>query len=473
MVVAAGPASAEGSGDGSVLAFGTAGFLGAPAADTLRSPLVGMAATPSGNGYWLVASDGGIFNYGDAPFRGSTGGMALRQPIVGMAAPTPSPSADAPTVLAGTPAGYWLVASDGGVFSFGEPFLGSTGGLRLRQPVVGMAATPGGGGYWLVARDGGVFAFGDAPFLGSMGGAPLNQPVVGMAATPTGRGYWLVAADGGLFAFGDAGFFGSVASQTLGRPVTAMVATTTGAGYFVASGDGTVFAFGDALAAGSATGSLAPGTSVAGLAGHPGGGYWVVAGRPVLSLGAVGPGVENLQRRLVDLGFWGPVDGRYGPLTTQQVYAFQKANDLPRDGVLDGVEMGVLERATPVVPRSASGRVVEVDKTRQLVIVAVNGQAQWVFNTSTGSGRPYGVGQVAVTPEGHFTFSRQIDGPHISPLGLLFRPKFFTGGYAVHGSASVPPFPASHGCVRVTNAAIDFIWSGDLIPLGTQAWVYS
>jgi peptidoglycan hydrolase-like protein with peptidoglycan-binding domain len=212
---------------------------------------------------------------------------------------------------------------------------------------------------------------------------------------------------------------------------------------------------------------------VAGMAPHPGGGYWMVSGRPILTSGAVGPGVENLQRRLVDLGFWGPVDGRFGPLTTQQVYAFQKANGLPRDGTLDGVEMGVLARAQRVVPRFTTGRAVEVDKTRQLLIVSVDGYTEWVFNTSTGNGRPYGQGAVAITPEGRFRFTRQIDGLRISELGELFRPKYFVGGYAIHGSPSVPPFPASHGCVRLTNAAINFIWANDVVPLGTELWVYS
>jgi hypothetical protein len=85
--------------------------------------------------------------------------------------------------------GYWLIGSDGGVFSFGSArFFGSTGGLRLNQPVVGMAATRSSQGYWFVASDGGIFAFGDAAFLGSTGGIRLNKPVVGMAATPSGRG---------------------------------------------------------------------------------------------------------------------------------------------------------------------------------------------------------------------------------------------------------------------------------------------
>ena len=84
------------------------------------------------------------------------------------------------------------------------------GGLHLNQPIVGMTAGPTGRGYRLVASDGGIFSFGDAPFDGSMGGQPLQRPIVGMAATPSGGGYWMVAADGGIFAF-DAGFYGSPA----------------------------------------------------------------------------------------------------------------------------------------------------------------------------------------------------------------------------------------------------------------------
>jgi hypothetical protein len=78
--------------------------------------------------------------------------------------------------------GYRLVASDGGIFTYGNlPFCGSTGAIHLNQPVVGMAATPDAGGYWLVASDGGIFTFGDAPFYGSAGAIPLNRPVVGMS----------------------------------------------------------------------------------------------------------------------------------------------------------------------------------------------------------------------------------------------------------------------------------------------------
>ena len=146
----------------------------------LWAPVLGMAATASGNGYWLVAADGGIFSFGDAHFHGSTGGMHLWAPVLGMAA-TPSGN------------GYWLVAADGGIFSFGDAhFHGSTGGLQLWAPIVGMATTPTGHGYWLVGSDGGIFTFGDADFAGSAGGIRGGPRFVGINATPDGHGYWLL-----------------------------------------------------------------------------------------------------------------------------------------------------------------------------------------------------------------------------------------------------------------------------------------
>ena len=216
-------------------------------------------------GYWTVASDGGVFSFGQMGFHGSMGGKPLHRPIVGMA-PTPSSQ------------GYWLVASDGGVFAFGDAgFHGSTGDIHLAQPVVGMAATPDGGGYWLVASDGGVFAFGDAGFHGSTGDIHLAQPVVGMAATPDGGGYWLVASDGGVFAFGDAGFHGSTGDIHLAQPVVGMAATPDGGGYWLVASDGGVFAFGDAAFHGS-TGDIHLAQPVVGMAATPdGGGYWLVA----------------------------------------------------------------------------------------------------------------------------------------------------------------------------------------------------
>jgi hypothetical protein len=126
--------------------------------------------------------------------------------------PTPSPSPSPTPALLG---GYTEVASDGGIFTFGDAgFFGSEGGSHLNAPIVGIASTPSGNGYWEVASDGGIFTFGDAGYFGSEGGSHLNAPIVGIASTPSGNGYWEVASDGGIFTFGDAGYFGSEGGST-------------------------------------------------------------------------------------------------------------------------------------------------------------------------------------------------------------------------------------------------------------------
>ena len=220
--------------DGEVYAKGDAPFLGSMAGTPLTKRLVGIAATTTGRGYWLVGEDGGIFTFGDAPFYGSTGDIRLNRPVVGM---TSTPSGN----------GYWFVASDGGIFAYGDAgFFGSTGSMHLNQPIVGMTSTPTGLGYWLVAKDGGIFSFGDAPFFGSTGDIKLNRPIVGMTATPTGEGYWFTATDGGIFAYGDADFFGSTGGSPILYPVVSMAATPTGNGYWLLGADGRVFNFGDA-----------------------------------------------------------------------------------------------------------------------------------------------------------------------------------------------------------------------------------
>jgi hypothetical protein len=163
------------------------------------------------SGYWEVASDGGIFSFGSPGFHGSMGATHLNAPVVGMA--------EDPAT-----GGYWLVASDGGVYSFTAPFYGSMGGQHLNAPIVGMAATTTGHGYWLVASDGGVFSFGSATFDGSMGATHLNAPVVGMAEDQATGGYWLVASDGGIFSF-TAPFHGSMGGARLDAPMVGMAAS--------------------------------------------------------------------------------------------------------------------------------------------------------------------------------------------------------------------------------------------------------
>jgi hypothetical protein len=226
-----------------------------------RAPLVGIAATPSGDGYWLVRRNGAVRAFGDARYHGSAVPYRPRAPIVGISA---SPSGR----------GYWLVASDGGVFAFGDArFHGSTGAIRLVQPVVGMAATPNGRGYWLVAADGGVFSFGAARFHGSTGGIALTQPMVAIAASPDGRGYWLMSYDGGIFAFGTADFHGSGATTSRYWRFVSMGSTADGDGYWLLAANGEVVPFGSADEVGWRP-SLTQ--LFVGLAPRPGG-YWLLA----------------------------------------------------------------------------------------------------------------------------------------------------------------------------------------------------
>jgi hypothetical protein len=241
------------------LGFGDAGFY-VTSNVTYNKPAVGMASTQDGKGYWLVASNGGVFTFGDAVFYGSAGSLALNGPVVGIVA-TPDGK------------GYWLVAADGGVFAYGDAqWYGSMGGQHLNQPIVGLAATADGKGYWLVASDGGIFSFGDASYFGSLGATHLNAPIVGMKSSSDG--YWLVASDGGVFTFGNAPFFGSMGGERLNAPVVGMASTPGGNGYWLVASDGGVFTFGNAQFYGS-LGSNQPSNPVTAIAATPdGGGYW-------------------------------------------------------------------------------------------------------------------------------------------------------------------------------------------------------
>jgi hypothetical protein len=253
-------------------------LVGTGHATRVASPVVGMAATPDGAGYWEVAADGGVFAFGGAGFSGSLGGQALNRPIVAMAA-TPDG------------AGYWLVAGDGGVFAFGDArYFGGTAGQTINGPVVTLAPTPDGGGYWLFGSDGTVYPFGDAVFHGN-GRDAFNAyfgqyaAIEGAAATPTGHGYWMVSASGTVndtnnSTFGDAGYYGGMNGIVMGGPIVALAASPTGQGYWMAGTDGGVYAFGDALFRGS-MGGRPLNLPIVGLAVHcPSGGvcgYWEVA----------------------------------------------------------------------------------------------------------------------------------------------------------------------------------------------------
>ena len=186
--------------------------------------------------------------------------------------------------------------------------------------------------------------------------------------------------------------------------------------------------------------------------------------------------MRALQKRLARLGYWnGKADGSYGLLTQQAVYALQKAAGLNRDGVVGPKTQKALDQGVRPKAKSRSGRVIEINLKRQLLMLVDDGEITQIFNTSTGSNEYYeqeGGTFLADTPRGKFKVSRQIDGWRHAPLGLLWRPKYFNGGIAVHGANSVPPYAASHGCARVSIAAMNWMWKNDALPLKTKVWVY-
>jgi len=234
--------------------------------NTLLTNRKGMARTSDGKGYWIVASDGGVFSFGDANFYGSMGGKTISAPVVAIAA---RPQGD----------GYWLTGSDGGVYAFGNaPFDGSLPGLNVHvSNIVGIASTADGGGYWLVGADGGIYSFGDAPFNGSLPGLNIHvSNVVGMAPT-TGNGYWLVGSDGGIYSF-DANFYGSMGGKTLSAPVSGMSARPQSDGYWLTGQDGAIYAFGNAGYDGGMNGHSLAAPIVGVESTADGAGYWLVGG---------------------------------------------------------------------------------------------------------------------------------------------------------------------------------------------------
>lgn len=203
----------------------------------------------------------------------------------------------------------------------------------------------------------------------------------------------------------------------------------------------------------------------------------VQAGDGRLQPGAAGPRVLALQERLVSLGYWlGIPDGAYGSLTVQAVYALQKAAGLSRDGLMGAPTQQALRAGIRPRARFQAGRHLEVDVARQLLLIVDGGQVSMVLNTSTGSNVPYllsGQRYSAHTPTGTWQVTRQVDALDPGPLGDLWRPKYITNdGIAVHGAPEVPAYPASHGCIRVSDAAMDWIWSTGLAPIGTTVVVF-
>jgi hypothetical protein len=237
---------------------------GAPACTDVNPPAAPSPAAASG--YYVLGSDGGVFSFGSAVFHGSVPGLGVRAQAVLMAV-TPDGG------------GYWVLGTDGGVFSFGDAgYFGSVPGLGARTTAVDLKPTRSGRGYWVLGQDGSVFTFGDARPFGSLPSSAVVDRAVKLVPTTTGSGYWVLGADGGVFSFGDAAFHGSLPASRIGDTSVSMAATADSGGYWVLGGDGGIFSFGDAAFHGSVPGigcTVAQGVQIVATA--DGGGYYILA----------------------------------------------------------------------------------------------------------------------------------------------------------------------------------------------------
>jgi peptidoglycan hydrolase-like protein with peptidoglycan-binding domain len=201
--------------------------------------------------------------------------------------------------------------------------------------------------------------------------------------------------------------------------------------------------------------------------------------------GRSGNETARIQLRLTQLGFWlSAADGEYGLSTKQAVMAYEKYMGLDADGKVDQATADALTAMTQrPVARANAGTLVEVDKSKQLLFFVIGGQTAWILNTSTGNGEEYTeqdkntpgevITGVSLTPSGLHKVNRERpEGWWEGDLGEIYRPKYFVGGVAVHGSNSIPNYPASHGCVRVSVPAMDWIWDSGIMPLTTPVWVH-
>jgi N-acetylmuramoyl-L-alanine amidase len=187
---------------------------------------------------------------------------------------------------------------------------------------------------------------------------------------------------------------------------------------------------------------------------------------PELRYGATGPGVVELIDRLAALRYAVRRTSSFGPELLDSVYAFQKVQGLSRDGVVSASVWRRLANPRIATPRYTSpADHLEVDKTHQVLFVVRGGKIATIIPVST-AGIPGWF-----TPEGTFSIYRKVGGFDPSPLGTLYLPMYFTGGYAIHGNPSVPPYPVSHGCIRVPMWIADWLYQTN--DYGETVYVYS
>lgn len=222
---------------------------------------------------------------------------------------------------------------------------------------------------------------------------------------------------------------------------------------------------------------LAAGVALLPLTGGTAGAGDLVTGMAMaarnLSKGSRGSDVRALQRSLADRGYWcGSADGVFGHLTQQAAWAVQKQNALVTDGVVGPLTRSALANGRLPAPVGGSGSRVEVHLRKQLLLVVAGGRTRRVFNTSTGNGEYYwlhGRRYRATTPRGTWhVYSGYSSGWQHGDLGRMWRPMYYNSGWAVHGSDSIPTYPASHGCSRLSTAAMDLLWGTGAMYVGSR-----
>ena len=181
------------------------------------------------------------------------------------------------------------------------------------------------------------------------------------------------------------------------------------------------------------------------------------------------------EQRLWDLGYWaGPVDGKFDSDSRHALIAFQKVEGRARAGKLTREELNALRAGTRPQPRYARYPHVEIDLARQvLFLIDETGEVARILPVSTGNGKLYmdhGKIHRAWTPMGTFKVLRKIKGWRLSSLGLMYYPNYIFNGIAIHGSLSIPPRPASHGCIRVPMYAAKEL--SLLLPIGIEVMIY-
>ena len=186
---------------------------------------------------------------------------------------------------------------------------------------------------------------------------------------------------------------------------------------------------------------------------------------PRLVYGTRGSAVAQLGQRLRELHYAAPFAAAFDSRMLDAVYAFEKVQGLARTGAVD---LGFWRRLeTPRVPApryAAPAAHIEIDKQHQVLYIVRGSRVTLIVPVST-AGLPG-----KFTPVGRFSIYRKVDGFDPSPLGTLYDPMYFTGGYAIHGNPSVPPYPASHGCVRVPMWLAPILYATN--PYGETVYVY-